>query len=310
MARIGVSFEQVAAAADSLLGAGRQPTIQAVREALGTGSPNTIHRHLSDWRASRPRAATSAVEVPSELSAAFLSALDRTAAAARAEKENQIVTLQAEAAELATVGEALEAERDALAEQVVALTTDRDRWEATAAERQAEIERQVAELLRERTAAEQARIETAQSRNKLELQAERLAEQVAEIGMLRTSMDCGQQARQQAEQIAAVAAARLEAAAARLEAEIEQRKALADQLAEAAKRATITADQLSHERLSGQACQARLESAAREISAANEAATKARAEAKKASEEAARLAGQLDVLLRQLGSAERNIPCL
>jgi len=306
MARIGVSFEQVAAAADGLLGAGRQPTIQAVRDALGTGSPNTIHRHLSAWRTARPQAATAAVEVPAELTAAFLSALDRTAATARAEKENQIVTLQAEAAELAAVGEALENERDELAEQALVLTTDRDRWEATAAERQAEIERQAAELLRERTAAEQARIETAQGRNKLELQAERLAEQVAEIGTLRTALDVNQQARQQAEQAAAVALARLEAAttalttqaaaaAARLDAEIERRKALAEQLAEATKRATSTSDQLAHEKVLGQACQARLEAAAREISAANEAATAARsaANAKKAGEEAAELRGQI-----------------
>lgn len=304
MARIGISFEQVAAVADTILGAGRQPTIQAVREALGTGSPNTIHRHLSTWRTARPQATTLAIEVPAELSAAFLSALDRTAATARAEKENQIVILQAEATELTGTADALEIERDELAEQSLVLTTDRDRWEATATERQAEIERQSTELLRERAAAEQARIETAQGRNKLELQSERLNEQSVEISTLRTALDNSQQARQQAEQAAAVAAARLEAAnaaltaqtasaAARLEAEIEQRKALAEQLAEVTKRATSTADQLAHEKVSGQACQARLEAAAREIASANEAAATARAAAKKSGEEAAELRGQL-----------------
>ncbi|WP_221931826.1 DNA-binding protein [Klebsiella pneumoniae] len=51
MARQGITFEQVAAVADALAGEGQQPTIRAVREKLGdTGSPNTIHKHLTAWR--------------------------------------------------------------------------------------------------------------------------------------------------------------------------------------------------------------------------------------------------------------------
>ncbi|PRD67253.1 hypothetical protein C6P61_17445, partial [Malikia spinosa] len=48
MARAGIQFEQVAAVADTLMGEGQLPTIRAVRERLGdTGSPNTIHKHLT-----------------------------------------------------------------------------------------------------------------------------------------------------------------------------------------------------------------------------------------------------------------------
>ncbi|WP_343878783.1 DNA-binding protein, partial [Cupriavidus pauculus] len=50
MAREGITFEQVAAAADALVGEGQQPTIRAIRERLGTGSPNTVHKHLTAWR--------------------------------------------------------------------------------------------------------------------------------------------------------------------------------------------------------------------------------------------------------------------
>ena len=54
MARQGITFEQVAAVADALAGEGQQPTIRAVREKLGdTGSPNTIHKHLTAWREAR-----------------------------------------------------------------------------------------------------------------------------------------------------------------------------------------------------------------------------------------------------------------
>jgi chromosome segregation ATPase len=49
MAR-GITQEQVNAAADTILGAGENPTVEKVRAALGTGSPNTITRMLDTWR--------------------------------------------------------------------------------------------------------------------------------------------------------------------------------------------------------------------------------------------------------------------
>ena len=49
MARTGVTEEQVAAAADALLKASERPTIERVRALLGTGSPNTLIRHLDAW---------------------------------------------------------------------------------------------------------------------------------------------------------------------------------------------------------------------------------------------------------------------
>jgi colicin import membrane protein len=137
MARIGITFEQVAAAADALVGAGKQATIQAVREALGnTGSPNTIHKHLTAWRAARPQAVAAAVELPAELVNALGAEISRAAAKARAEIEGQLVQTLAEAAELSAAGEALEIERDELTQQVGTLTTERDQATATALERE------------------------------------------------------------------------------------------------------------------------------------------------------------------------------
>ncbi|MFU2071261.1 DNA-binding protein, partial [Bordetella hinzii] len=46
---IGVQQEDVWAAADALLRAGEQPTIQRVRQHLGRGSPNTVGPHLKAW---------------------------------------------------------------------------------------------------------------------------------------------------------------------------------------------------------------------------------------------------------------------
>lgn len=50
MARTGITFEDVHAAAESLLGRGLNPTIQRVREVLGTGSNTTISEHLKNWQ--------------------------------------------------------------------------------------------------------------------------------------------------------------------------------------------------------------------------------------------------------------------
>lgn len=49
MARTGVTAAQVAAAADELLMAGERPTIERVRALMGTGSPNTLIKHLDSW---------------------------------------------------------------------------------------------------------------------------------------------------------------------------------------------------------------------------------------------------------------------
>lgn len=46
----GITQGQVNAAADAILGAGENPTVEKVRAKLGTGSPNTVTRMLEVWR--------------------------------------------------------------------------------------------------------------------------------------------------------------------------------------------------------------------------------------------------------------------
>lgn len=46
----GITQAQVDAAADAILGTGKNPTVEKVRAQLGTGSPNTIIRMLDAWR--------------------------------------------------------------------------------------------------------------------------------------------------------------------------------------------------------------------------------------------------------------------
>jgi len=156
MARDGITFEQVAAAAEALVGEGQQPTIRAMRERLGGGSPNTIHKHLTAWREARPVAAAAAPGLPQTLTAAIAAEIERAAAKARAEIEGRLLQAQAEAAELAAAGDAIEAERDALADQVAKLTRERDVLTGKAEQQAADLADAQQRIEREQQAAEAA----------------------------------------------------------------------------------------------------------------------------------------------------------
>lgn len=266
MARDGVTFEQIEAVAEALTGEGLAPTIRAVRERLGnTGSPNTIQRHLVRWRELRPSAPVPPPNIPDGILSAIAQEIERAAIRARAETEARLELAQAELAELATVGETLEVEREALGAQAGELARERDTLAGKAAEQAQEIERQARDIERERQAAEAARIEIAQGRLRSEAQAEKLAEQAAEIQRLRDALEASQRASQQAGQDAAVLAAKLEASERRAT-EIEAREQAAQaRAAEAERQGQAAARELVDARIREQACQARLEGAAREL---------------------------------------------
>lgn len=50
MGRIGVGFNEVQQAALQLQGKGKTPTVDGIREILGTGSKTTIAQHLKEWK--------------------------------------------------------------------------------------------------------------------------------------------------------------------------------------------------------------------------------------------------------------------
>lgn len=74
MARSGIRYEDVKDTAETLLGRGLNPTIQRVRELLGTGSNTTISDHLKSWQqqiADAPK-----VVLPPTVPEAVMTALD------------------------------------------------------------------------------------------------------------------------------------------------------------------------------------------------------------------------------------------
>ena len=286
MARTGINFEQVAAVADALVGEGQHPTIRAVRERLGTGSPNTVHMHLTAWREARPVATVAVAELPQALSAAIATEIERAAARARAEIEAKLVQTQIEAVDLATAGEAFEIEAEDLRGQVAMLTTERDMLAGKAAQQAADLAEQAKEIQRERAIAETARVELAKAQLKIDAQIEAATTQTAEIERIRGVLEAEGKARINAEQQAAVLTAKLEAMterATKAETRIGQVELKAHELAQ----------ELGNASGLLKARTEALEKLTSELEASKAIAIEARGEAKKAAEEAAELRGRL-----------------
>lgn len=229
MARPGITYEQVAAVADSLQAQGKRPTVEAIRAQLGTGSPNTIHRHLSAWKEARPTVAAAPVEMPAAIHAAIVEEIRRAASEARAVLEQELAEARATADDLAEAGEALEAERDTLADQLANERADNQQLVGQVDELHREIERvkveageKVAEVKadaavqineareqaqHEREAAETARQRLAEANVRLEA----MPRLESDLERLRAELAAEREGREKAERAAAVAVARLEA---------------------------------------------------------------------------------------------------
>jgi hypothetical protein len=116
----GITQEQVNAAADALVAAGDKPTVEKVRAAMGTGSPNTVTRMLDTWRcglAERLQNVLQLPELPPEAGQAMTGLW-------------QLAVKHADhllQARMAT-------ERAALAANEARLTEERTQWAATLAE--------------------------------------------------------------------------------------------------------------------------------------------------------------------------------
>lgn len=178
----GITQEQVNDAADTILGAGENPTVEKVRTELGTGSPNTITRMLDTWRrglGERIRQLTALPGVPSPVGQAMVD-LWRLATE-HAEKE---------------LGARFEAEEASLAQARDELARERAEWDA----RLRSADTEVAQALTARDQAERTRStledqlqESQAVRTDLVRQRDRLQDlcdrQAAELQQLHTQLE-------------------------------------------------------------------------------------------------------------------------
>ena len=153
MPREGVSYEAVVEAAEALKAAGVRPHVRAVREYLGgTGSPNTIHRHLARWTTEHPE---STVPEPSlELLTALREELARQVGSARSQAEAQF---RDELTELTTLRDSSEARIHELEDTLEPLRRAHDELRGVTTAQATELEQlrealpRVQEALTERT---------------------------------------------------------------------------------------------------------------------------------------------------------------
>lgn len=222
MGRPGITYEQVAEAADRLVVEGRvgpdgSPTLAALREVLGTGSPNTIHSHLRGWKTARE--ASEVVGVP-ELPAGLVRAMREALQGVRAEARGQIAAAlevaQREAGELARAGNALETELDELRRAHAELTAEREqllgRYKALT-EELGQCKRELAEQMR---AAENARLDLSSAQLQRETAQAQFEQLRADVIELRGGLERERSARTTVERELASASAAREALAERM----------------------------------------------------------------------------------------------
>ena len=163
MAQQTVTLDEVSAAATRLRDDGEHVTIEAVREALGAGSADTIFKHLNTWRAAHAKPA----EVPkAELPDAILADLGRWA-------QRYAEEAGAGAREAAERGES---DLKALLAQVDSLTAARDDALATVTEQGETIERLTISLNDARQVATDALVGKAKDQLAIEGKDAQLAE--------------------------------------------------------------------------------------------------------------------------------------
>lgn len=211
MARTGITYNEVAAAIDKIIAGGDDVTIMRIRETLGTGSPNTIHRYLTEWRAAQPQEQTRAVELPADLAAALTKEIERQAAEARSEIKIKLLAAQEEAAVLSKTGEETEAcldvvrdELEAKSEECLKIKSDFDRVTDM-------LSRTQSDLASERSLVNEMRDELALTKNRVLTLTDHVTDLKSELSSSKQEAKLARDAQVQAEKAAAVSAAQLEA---------------------------------------------------------------------------------------------------
>lgn len=148
--RHGITFDEVAAAAVNVQNDGQPVTIDAVRAALGGGSPATIQKHLAEWRASTAAPVEAPQpQMPEALVAALGDWAKQFAEQSGSGPREALAQAESDMETLRQAGEELENE-------LSDTTVERDRARAEASDRGEEITRLEAELRHARQIAADA----------------------------------------------------------------------------------------------------------------------------------------------------------
>lgn len=214
-----VSFESVAAAAESLTTNGQRPSVRAVIAAMGGGSPNAVLPHLQAWKAARPAVKTADVALDPRIVTILAEQITTSVIEATRAAEARAADLEADAEAVADAGRLAEARADELAGELVSVQSDNQQQagrldaltheiEQVKKEAGAAVADARADALRERETGEQVR----QALARAELRLEAVPAMEITLAALRDQLDAERTARTLAEKAAAVAIAEQHAA--------------------------------------------------------------------------------------------------
>ncbi len=169
MARAGILYSHVAKAAAQLAAAGKNPTVDTVREAMGgTGSKSTIAPMLKQWKAQHEgKIAAAGPGLPADLLEAVQGVYERVQEGAKAQVEQLRAEHQVAAQEAARAVAALHAEGRHLGAEREALAGELASVKAT--------------LAREQAARQKDAVVLAALESEKDGQAQRLADRAAEV---------------------------------------------------------------------------------------------------------------------------------
>ncbi len=207
-----VTYENVVEAAESLVAEGQKASVRKVMERLGGGSPNTVLKMLSDYKAGRPVIRSSDIELDPSIIAAMVRQMRTVAETATADAEERLSSLSDDLSTLAESNQSLEQRVEQLANELTAAHQQIEQLTSAQHDQQlkfagdldalkaknAEIS---ADLDKERERANQAQ----QSLGRAEARAEAVPVLEQLIADLRGALESERTARAAAEQRAAVA---------------------------------------------------------------------------------------------------------
>jgi len=212
--RAKVTNEQINHAIEQLNSEGVRPTIRAVRERLGSGSPNRIQPILAAWHDNNKPAETAQAVLSDNAQQTLADLLARERSSAVAAKLEEITELKAQLDEITQTGQQLEDDNERLESLNAQLDEQRGEAITLAGARQQRIEQLEVEQTRLQNHAQDLTQKLATAQAQLAMQQQQNQQQQQRIDQLATDFDAARQQTNAAQQAAAVAEAKLAAAVA------------------------------------------------------------------------------------------------
>ena len=204
-----ISYEQVAAVADTMKSFGSKPTSRNVREKLGNvGSMGTINRHLQTWHASQEHHADNPLALPGAVQKTILDFIGQEISSAKTVLEAELTEQRQEISDLALENERQAATIEEKNLEIIQVHAELSNTKGRQTQLETNLTLAKEEIDRERSSAETARIELEKSLLRLEA----LPRLEADLALLRDQLQKERDARVGAEQTVAVLQTKLEAA--------------------------------------------------------------------------------------------------